>query len=317
MTTPSPTSEIPMHIMPRLLIVDDQAINLHVLYQIFSKDYEVFIASSGAEALAFCQKQQPDLILLDVIMPHMDGYEVCRLLKTDSLTRNIPIIFVTAKSSAEEEEEGLSAGAVDFITRSTSPNIIRARVKTHITLKQQTDKLRTLALIDGLTGIANRRQFDNVLAAEWRRCTRANKPLSLVLIDIDYFKRFNDTYGHQAGDLCLQQVAMSLKHCVSRAYDLVARYGGEEFVCLLPETPLQGAEKIMRSLQQSITALMIPHTATDILTDSRQIVTISLGLASILPHQESNPEVLLLAADRMLYAAKQGGRGQGKSVQLL
>jgi diguanylate cyclase (GGDEF)-like protein len=317
MTTPSPTPEIPMHIMPRLLIVDDQAINLHVLYQIFSNDYEVFIASSGAEALAFCQKQQPDLILLDVMMPHMDGYEVCRLLKTDSLTRNIPIIFVTANSSAEEEEEGLSAGAVDFITRSTSPNIIRARVKTHITLKQQTDKLRTLALIDGLTGVANRRQFDHVLAAEWRRCTRANKPLSLVLIDIDFFKRFNDTYGHQAGDVCLQQVAMSLKTCVSRAYDLVARYGGEEFVCLMPETPLQGAEKIMRSLQNAVTALMIPHTATEVLTDSRQIVTISLGLASITPHQESNPEVLLLAADRMLYAAKQAGRGQGKSVQLL
>ena len=317
MTAPHLTPEIPANIMPSLLIVDDQAINLHVLYQIFSNNYEVFIASSGAEALAFCQNQQPDLILLDVIMPHMDGYEVCRLLKTDSLTRNIPIIFVTAKSSAEEEEEGLSAGAVDFITRSTSANVIRARVKTHITLKQQADKLRTLALIDGLTGISNRRQFDQVLAAEWRRCARAKKPLSLILIDIDFFKRFNDTYGHQAGDACLQKVAMSLKNCVARAYDLVARYGGEEFVCLMPETPLQGAEKIMQNLQNAVTALMIPHTATDVLTESRHIVTISLGLASIIPNPQSNSEDLLLAADRMLYAAKQAGRGQGKSVQLL
>jgi diguanylate cyclase (GGDEF)-like protein len=316
MTIHHPTSEIPTHIMPTLLIVDDQAINLHVLHQIFSNDYEVFIASDGAEALDFCQKQQPDLILLDVIMPNMDGYEVCRLLKADSLTRNIPIIFVTAKSSSEEEEEGLSAGAVDFITRSTSPNIIRARVKTHITLKQQTDQLRALALIDGLTGVANRRQFDNVLAAEWRRCTRANKPLSLIMIDIDFFKRFNDTYGHQAGDTCLQQVAMSLKNSVTRAYDLVARYGGEEFVCLMPETPLEGAENIMQTLRNAVTALMIPHTATEVLIDSRHIVTISLGLASIIPSLDSSAEELILAADRMLYAAKQAGRGQGKSVQL-
>jgi diguanylate cyclase (GGDEF)-like protein len=316
MTIHQPSSEISMQIMPTLLIVDDQAINLHVLHQIFSNDYEVFIANSGAEALAFCLKQQPDLILLDVIMPKMDGHEVCRLLKADDLTRDIPVIFVTAKSSSEEEEEGLTVGAVDFITRSTSPNIIRARVKTHITLKQQSDQLRTMALIDGLTEVANRRQFDNVLANEWRRCIRAKKPLSLIIIDIDFFKRYNDTYGHQAGDACLQKVAKSLKNCVTRAYDLVARYGGEEFVCLMPETSLAGAENIMCILQNAVTSLKIPHTATDVLSDSQHIVTISLGLASIIPSPESNAEELILAADRMLYAAKQAGRGQGKSIQL-
>lgn len=307
---------VPVHVMPTLLIVDDQAINLHVLYQIFSDDHEVFIAHSGAEALAFCQKQQPDLILLDVVMPNMDGYEVCRRLKADSLTRDIPVIFVTAKNSAEEEEEGLYAGAVDFITRSTSPNVIRARVKTHITLKQQTDRLRTLALVDGLTGIANRRQFDHALAAEWRRSTRANKPLSLIIIDIDFFKRFNDSYGHQAGDACLQNVALSLKNSLTRSHDLVARYGGEEFVCLMPETSLEGAQTIMQTLQHAVTTLMIPHAATDLFTDSQKIVTISVGLASITPTQESDAAELILAADQMLYTAKQAGRGQGKSIQL-
>jgi diguanylate cyclase (GGDEF)-like protein len=316
MTSSNMISDILVLARPKLLIVDDQAINIHVLHQIFSNDYEVFIASSGAEALDFCQKQQPDLILLDVVMPLMDGYEVCRLLKADSLTRNIPVIFVTAKNSAEEEEEGLEAGAVDFITRSTSPNVIRARVKTHITLKQQTDKLRALALIDGLTGVANRRQFDHVLTAEWRRCSRAQKPLSLIMIDIDFFKRYNDTYGHQAGDACLQQVAMSLKNCVTRSYDLVARYGGEEFVCLMPETSLEGAESIMQTLNNAVTSLAIPHAATDVLSDSHHIVTISMGLASITPNPESSLEELIFAADRMLYAAKQAGRGQGKSVAL-
>ncbi len=313
MTSSDHIREIQTHFMPRLLIVDDQPINLHLLHQIFSTDHEVFIASSGTEALAFCQKQQPDLILLDVVMPEMDGYEVCRQLKADPLTRDIPIIFVTAKNSSEEEEEGLSVGAVDFISRSTSPNVIRARVKTHITLKQQTDKLRALALIDGLTGIANRRQFDTTLAAEWRRCARANKPLSLILIDIDFFKRFNDTYGHQAGDICLQQVALSLKNSITRSHDLVARYGGEEFVCLMPETPLEGANTIMQLLQNAVTTLAITHEKTEV---SGGIVTISLGAASIIPSQEYKAAELVLAADRMLYAAKLAGRGQGKSVQL-
>lgn len=298
---------------PRLLIVDDQPINIRFLHEIFQADHDVFAATSGADALAFCAAELPDLILADVMMPQMDGYDLCRRLKLDKRTSEIPVIFVTSHSDTPEEEQGLEAGAVDFISKSASPRVIRARVKTHLTLKHQADLLRSLSLIDSLTGIANRRKFDETLRTEWRHCARENKPLSLLMIDIDFFKRYNDEYGHQAGDACLRAVASCIQSCMTRPHDLAARYGGEEFVCVLSGTPHDGGLAKARSLLAAVEALAIPHSASDV---PGGLVSISIGLASITPHHEHVMENLTLAADQALYQAKQEGRGRVKSTQL-
>jgi diguanylate cyclase (GGDEF)-like protein len=190
---------------------------------------------------------------------------------------------------------------------------MRARVGTLIRLKRQSDLLRSLARLDGLTGLANRRHFDDVLAAEWRRCARSAKPLSLILIDLDHFKRFNDRYGHQAGDACLRQVAATFKAAFTRSFDLVARYGGEEFVCVLPETSLEGAEAKSQKLERSVRELRIPHEDSDV---AQRIVTISVGVAVSMPASGAECAELVLCADRSLYMAKDAGRGQVKALQL-
>jgi diguanylate cyclase (GGDEF)-like protein len=292
---------------PRLLIVDDQPLNIRLFHEIFHADHEVFFATSGEGALEFCHTNRPDLILLDVVMPGLDGYEVCRRLKQDERTREIPVIFVTAQSDASEEEDGLAVGAVDFIAKSASANVMRARVATLITLSRQTDLLRRMARVDALTGLANRRHFDETLNSEWRRCTRSEKPLSLVLIDLDHFKLFNDQYGHQAGDACLRQVATCLKGAFSRCYDLVARYGGEEFVCVMPETPSEGAVAKAQALEKAVRALQIPHIQSAV---AEGIVTISIGVATATPRVGDESAALVLSADRLLYAAKHAGRGR-------
>lgn len=298
---------------PKLLIVDDQPINIRMLHEIFQADHEVFVATSGEDALRFCATQLPDLILLDVIMPHMDGHEVCRRLKQGESTRDVPVIFVTSHSDGPEEELGLEAGAVDFISKSASPRIIRARVKTHVTLKYQADLLRTLTLIDSLTGVGNRRHFDETLASEWRRCAREVKPLSVLMIDIDFFKRYNDKYGHQTGDACLQNVAKCLKEGLTRSHDLLARYGGEEFVAILTDTPLEGARAKAVELLDAIRKLAIAHEASEV---AGAIVTVSIGVASVTPHHEHAVKDLVSTADAMLYQAKQEGRARINAKQM-
>lgn len=297
---------------PMLLIVDDQSSNVRLLYEIFKKDYEVCTASSGKEALAFCQGRQPDLILLDVVMPGLDGYTVCQRLKSDALTKNIPVIFVTAKEDPMEATRGLEVGGVDFITKPFHVKVVQARVRTHLTLKRQSDVLRSLALTDGLTGVGNRRHFDATLQSEWRRCARAGQSLSVILIDVDFFKRYNDRYGHQAGDACLQAIASTLKAGFTRPYDVVARYGGEEFACLLPDTPLAGAEKKAIELEKAVRALGIEHEESDVCV----MVTISLGVAAVSPEEGGEPADLVARADSQLYLAKRSGRGQVKSLQI-
>ena len=298
---------------PHLLIVDDQPLNIRLFHEIFHADHEVFFATSGEDALEFCRNKVPDLILLDVIMPGLNGYEVCRRLKQDERTREIPVIFVTAQSDATEEEDGLAAGAVDFIAKSASANVMRARVGTLLTLKRQSDLLRQMARVDALTGLANRRHFDETLNSEWRRCTRSGTPLSLMLIDLDHFKLFNDHYGHQAGDSCLQQVAACLKAGFARSHDLVARYGGEEFVCVMPETSLEGAEAKAQGLEKAVRALRIPHDKSPV---AGGIVTISLGVAVAMPNVGEECATLILCADRSLYMAKDAGRGQVRTLQI-
>lgn len=291
---------------PRLLVVDDQPVNVQALYQALCADHQVLVATSGEQALALCQEKQPDLVLLDVVMPGIDGYEVCRRLKAEALTQHIPVIFVTASSDEAAETRGLDSGAVDFITKPINPPVVRARVKTHLTLKMQSDQLRQMVFVDGLTGVFNRRYFDERLGSEWQRSSRNQLPLSLVLIDIDHFKRFNDAQGHQAGDDCLRKVAQAIKTGLKRPADVAARYGGEEFACILPETDLGGALVVANQLEQGVRQLSIPHGQSP----TAPCVTVSLGLAV---RGAGSPEPiaeLLARADRQLYRAKGEGRSR-------
>jgi diguanylate cyclase (GGDEF)-like protein len=291
---------------PKILIADDQPTNIRVLYELFRDQCDVFMATNGAQTIQICRAELPDLILLDVVMEDIDGHEVCRRLKADSLTNAIPIMFVTSQNHEADEVIALGLGAVDFITKPINPVIVRARVRTHLTLKLQGDLLRASALLDGLTGVANRRKFDEDVQTDWRQCLRETAPLSLVLIDIDYFKLYNDRYGHQAGDNCLKLVAKALAETLRRPYDKLARYGGEEFACLLPKTELAGASAIAERMQTRVSGLRVEHLGSDV----DQVVTISLGVASMVPTPSITPELLLKAADQQLYEAKRTGRAR-------
>jgi diguanylate cyclase (GGDEF)-like protein len=290
----------------RILAIDDTPANLMTLGAVLAQDFDLQIATSGVAGLELARETSPDLILLDIMMPEMDGYEVCRHLQADPRTRDIPIIFVTALNSPEEETRGLEAGAVDYISKPVNPVVVRARVRTHLTLKHQADLLRSMAFQDGLTGIANRRRFDETLDNEWRFCRRSHISLSLIMIDIDLFKQYNDRYGHLAGDACLQAVAGALNLRMGRSHDLVARYGGEEFVCLLPGTTLDGALILAESLREAVQALGIRHQAST----ASEVVTISLGVATVVPNGQLSPDLLVAAADGQLYAAKRAGRNR-------
>lgn len=297
---------------PRLLVVDDQPANVQVLYRLFSPDHQVLMATGGEQALKVCAEQQPDLVLLDVVMPGMDGYQVCALLRSDPLTRDIPVIFVTGERDDEAETRGLDVGAVDFIFKPVNPRIVRARVRTHLTLKAQSDLLRQWVYIDGLTRIANRRYFEERAAAEWARAVRQGFPLSALMIDVDHFKAYNDHHGHQAGDECLQRVAAEMKAVLKRPTDLLARYGGEEFVCLLPDTDLEGALGVARHCRDALQSAAITHGAPP----GGPYVTVSIGACTKPADVVGSVSALLREADAQLYVAKSRGRDQACGAEL-
>ena len=296
----------------KILVVDDVPTNIQVVSNILREEYHVFFAVSGASALDLAVREMPDLILLDVVMPEMDGYEVCERLKADPITEEIPVIFVTGQEEEEDETRGLDAGAIDYLTKPVSPAILRARVRNHLELKRRGDILKGLSHLDGLTGIANRRRFDEMLEREWRRCRRNAKPLSLLMMDVDFFKRYNDHYGHIAGDDCLKAVAVALCSVVKRPGDLVARYGGEEFVALLPETVAPGALEVAEAINHAINDLDIPHAESE----ASGHVTLSIGCATLVPGGNKVPLELVEAADGRLYTAKEEGRNCVRGVTL-
>ncbi len=290
----------------KLLIVDDEHMNLRILAGMLEQDYEVLLAKNGEQALArVANEPDLDLILLDVMMPDMDGYEVLRRLKENPDTYNIPVIFVTALSSVDDEANGLMQGAVDYISKPLHSTMVKLRVATHMRLVRQRKMLENLVGQDGLTEICNRRRFDELLDHEWRRCRRQELPLSLAMVDIDYFKAYNDHYGHLMGDEALRAVAHTLARGLKRPADCVARFGGEEFVLLLPDTPAVGAQEQVERLRQEVLALAVPHEASEVF----EHLIISIGGATVLP-AESSSHSLLKAADAKLYEAKQAGRNR-------
>ncbi|AEG02098.1 diguanylate cyclase [Methylomonas methanica] len=292
---------------PLILIVDDTPTNIQILAENLIKDYRVKVAASGENALRIVAQQElPDLILLDVMMPDIDGYEVCRRLKNNPQTHAIPIIFVTALNEVANEEFGLNLGAMDYITKPFYLPVVKARIRNHIRLKQLTDTLESMAWIDGLTGIPNRRRFDQMLEIEWKRAQRNQLPLAVIMVDIDHFKAYNDCHGHGEGDVCLKQVATMFAATVNRPGDLVARYGGEEFVILMPETDTDGAQQLADHLRHQIESMQIPHTSSS----ASCWVTISLGYAALIPKPEQASSTLLDDADNMLYQAKNLGRNR-------
>jgi len=290
----------------RILVVDDAMENIQILHAALRDEHEVLFAMDGAKALEMAQQHQPDLILLDAIMPGMDGYAVCAELRASPKLRDIPIIFVTALSQPEDETRALEAGAADFISKPFNVAVVRARVRTQLTVKRQADAMRELTLTDSLTGVANRRHFNDTMDNEWRRCGRLILPLSVVMIDIDHFKLYNDNYGHQMGDACLKQVAAAMKRCASRPQDLLARYGGEEFILLLPQEGLDGAEVIAQRILDEVRRLALPHFKSP----TASHITVSMGLASVVPPDGSEPGSLIRSADALLYRAKNNGRNR-------
>lgn len=289
-----------------LLIVDDEKQNRLLLTELFGTTYKIIQAKNGVQALEKARQHRPDLILLDVLMPEMDGMGVLRELKRDDATRLIPVIFITALSSATDEENGLNLGAVDYISKPFHPPIVRVRVRNQLQLVHQRRLLEQLASLDGLTGIPNRRQFDATLLKEWHRCQRNQQPLSLIVADVDFFKKYNDALGHAAGDRVLQEVAATLRQAARRPGDLVARYGGEEFVLLLPETNATGAQALAEGLQQLLHSKAFAHPNSSL----GPWLTMSMGGNTIVPSTTAlDPEFFALA-DAALYRAKHQGRNQ-------
>ncbi|MBF0590180.1 MAG: diguanylate cyclase [Magnetococcales bacterium] len=290
-----------------ILIVDDERFNITVLKDLLDPEYDTMVAKNGKQALSrIASADLPDLILLDIMMPEMNGYEVCEHLKSDPLTANIPVIFISALSQVGDESKGLSLGAIDYISKPFTPELVLLRVKNHMKFKQMSDRFRDMATLDGLTGIANRRRFDLFLEQEWGRSMRAQSPLSLILMDIDYFKPFNDNYGHALGDECLQEVAKAFTSAMTRKTDLIARYGGEEFVSVLPETATEGAVLFGEKLRRAVSDLKFPHAHSGVVDH----VTISLGATTMVPSKELKCEEMILLADKKLYQAKEQGRNR-------
>lgn len=282
-----------------VLIVDDVATNVHTLANLLKDDYTIKVALSGSRALELAVLEPiPDLILLDVEMPTMSGYDVCRKLKEDPQTAEIPVIFITGKDSESDEEYGFSLGAVDYITKPIRPIIVKARVKTHVTLKHQHDMMVAMATHDQLTGLYNRHYLNDALKRKVSEALRHREALSVVIVDIDHFKNVNDTFGHLIGDLILKGVGAVLQHGV-RKEDIPARFGGEEFVLVLDNCKRDDARKKAELFREEIEALHPEQIA----------ITASFGVAELDPSMERY-ETLLKCADDALYRAKKEGRNR-------
>lgn len=290
----------------RILIVDDEPINAAVLGEILASEGEILIAEDGPSAIEMAIAELPDIILLDVEMPGMDGLETLAELQNHRTTEGIPVIFVTGRTDDKDEEKGLRLGAVDYIAKPIRAAVTRMRIRTHIRLKRYGDLLQHLAFVDGLTGIANRRHFDETIETELRRARRRGTEISLILIDIDHFKTYNDHFGHLGGDECLRKVADTLAAATNRPGDLLARYGGEEFACILPETGIEGARIVAETFREVVAALGLPHPAST----TADHLTLSLGVATYQADESSTVDGLIERADKALYTAKQTGRNR-------
>lgn len=312
-------------VQPHILIIDDDPGMVRLLSKLLKDIGKIFFTTNSIDAKSLAQQCSPDIILLDIEMPGKNGFEICKQLKHDPDFKDTPILYVTAHNDMEMEARALSTGAIDFIHKPPNPKVVRARVSNYLALKLQTDRLRTLSMVDGLTGVANRRAFDDLLNQEWRRASRNGDSLSLLMVDVDDFKRFNDFYGHQAGDDCLRKVAGKIQQLAKRPGEVVARYGGEEFAVLLPNCSLSDSRDFAEYIRQKIYEMAITHEASTVLP----FVTISIGVAdsdsiatqstkSLIGSEryegsdlcDIEPSRLINQADNALYDAKISGKNR-------
>lgn len=290
---------------PKILLVEDSALQRNILTrQLTAHGFEVLPAADGEEAFTLVRNVRPDLILLDLVLPKVDGLEVCRRLKAFPQTASVPVVFITSSRSPEEKIKGLECGAHDFLTKPVTQQELLIRIRFLLRQKQLVENLAEQATKDPLTGLSNRRQLMSDLSLEMKRAKRYGTPLALILLDVDHFKKYNDTHGHPAGDEVLRQVARLLTMNV-RAFDKVARYGGEEFVVILPQTDLQGAAAAAEKLRRAIEE----HPFLGEETQPGGKVTVSLGVAGFPEHAGSVDE-LLEQADQAMYRAKAAGRNR-------
>lgn len=290
---------------PTILVVDDESINIQIINNALNQEYDILAAKNGEQAIRIASQNMPDLVLLDIVLPDISGHDVCKALKGNEATQHIPIIFVTAQDKAEDELKGLELGAVDYFRKPFVIPLLQVRVRNQIELIQKTRALEEMVWLDGLTGISNRRHFDQRYKDACKYAQRNNRSLCLLLLDIDFFKQYNDFYGHARGDVVLKEVAHELKMGAARPLDLVARYGGEEFVILLTDATETEGALVAEKVRKRIEELAIAHEKSPI----HKVVTISIGVTTSKPDGLTfDAKVLLEMADTCLYKAKASGR---------
>lgn len=289
-----------------VLIVDDVTQNIVILNTTLKDEYKTLFAKSGEEALKIAKENKPDLILLDVMMPGMNGFEVCKELKKHDELKNIPVIFVTALNDSGNESEGLNLGAVDYIRKPYNIDIVKLRVRNHLKMKEYRDELIRLSNTDRLTAIPNRRAVMGAFEREIKRAIRNQINIGFIMLDIDFFKNYNDNYGHIAGDVTLYNVAQAISNVLKRPTDMVGRYGGEEFLSILPDTDKNGIMKISTDMLEAVSHLRIPHQYSQV----SDVITISIGACSLIPEYDKPVEYYVDLADKALYHSKNTGRNR-------
>lgn len=291
--------------MDKILVIDDSPVQTEFLCSILKDDYDLTACQTAEEGLQAAKEKEYSLILLDIIMPDMDGFTLLRELKATDLTRHVPVILLTSLADIQYEERGLLLGAVDYVAKPFSPVIIKARVNTHIQLYHYQREVLKQALVDKLTGVANRRRYEDVSAAKWQESIRFGLPFSVCMFDIDKFKLYNDTFGHQAGDQVIASVARTANSHFQRSTDFFARYGGEEFVAVFMGNDGRSAFEFIKTIRQAVEHLHIRHNSP-----VSEWVTISAGGVTVIPKAGDRYDTYLKLADTMLYDAKRLGRNR-------
>jgi diguanylate cyclase (GGDEF)-like protein len=289
----------------RILIVDDERSNITILNHILKPAYSTLVAIDGKTAIEIARQTMPDLILLDIVMPDLSGYEVLTILKRDEAMCRIPVMIITALDSADDEEKGLNLGAADYITKPFHDTVVKARVKTHLKMVEYIREIERFGMTDMLTGLPNKRSFNERITAEWSRAKREKEPLSILMVDLDDFKTYNDTYGHLQGDIILANVADIFRSVVKRNGDFVCRWGGEEFAILLPNTDLDSAFFVAENIRKAMEKMAV---AT--IDGKMTSVTVSIGVNCEVPLVNGEFSEFIAKADGLLYAAKKGGKNQ-------
>jgi len=298
------TRRVKQH-MEKILIIDDSPLQAAQLQAILKGSYDITISQTAEDGLRRASTETFSLILLDVVMPGMDGFTLLKKLQEEIITQSIPVILITSLSDIEDEQYGLTLGAVDYITKPFSPLIVEARVNTHIKLYNYRKQVELQSRTDQLTGIANRRQHDHYSVVKWSEAARLQVPFSVCMFDIDHFKVFNDTFGHPAGDRAIAAVAKTAAAYLQRTTDFMARYGGEEFVAFLMGDRSDQAFAHLKKIRQAIEDLHIPHDPS-----VSKWVTVSIGGVTVVPRSDSSYASYLKIADTMLYDAKKFGRNR-------